>query len=266
MTKIIFLLYHDIDSIEFPSEKKGLATTETVVRLSEFESHMAWLDENGWNVISIQQFLEKQKNGNIEALDIVLTFDDGHISNHRLALPVLQKYGFRATFFIIADRIGIPYHMGIEELRELDDAGMEIGSHGLTHTYLPQISEQEIERELLGSKKKIEKTIGKSVDSFAYPGGHYNDNVLKCIGESSYKMGASCIVGCNHPKSNRYLLRRIEIRRGTSVSDFKRSVNLSNILFYQVIGAIKNGLKKIVGLEKYTALRQKLYFLDPFKR
>jgi peptidoglycan/xylan/chitin deacetylase (PgdA/CDA1 family) len=93
----------------------------TVARLSEFESHMAFLAKNDWNVISMHYFLEKQKQDKVEKRDIVLTFDDGHISHHR--------FGFTATFFIIADRIGTSYHMEIEELSELAAGGMEIASH-----------------------------------------------------------------------------------------------------------------------------------------
>lgn len=266
MIKTLFLLYHDLDSAEYPSEKKDLATQETVARLSEFEGHMAFLAENGWNVISMNLFFAKQKQGKVTDKDIVLTFDDGHISNYRLAFPILQKYGFHATFFMIADRIGTPYHMGNADLQELAGAGMEIGSHGLTHTYLPELSQTEIESELAESKTIIEKVVKQPVASFAYPGGHYNCNVLKCLRDSGYKYGASCIVGWNSSKTDLLLLRRVEIRRGTSTADFERSISVSNILFYQVIDNLKSGIKKMVGLERYKSLRQKLYFLYPLKR
>lgn len=266
MIKTLFLLYHDLDSAEYPSEKEDLATKETVVRLSEFESHMAALAENGWHVISMSHFFAKQNQGSVTDKDIVLTFDDGHISNHRLAFPVLQKYGFKATFFIIAERIGASYYMDNADLQELSGAGMEIGSHGLTHTYLPELSSPGIESELAESKTIIESVVEQPVETFAYPGGHYNSNVLKCIKKSGYKAGASCIVGWNSRKTNPLLLRRVEIRRGTTAADFKCSINANNVLFYQAIDNVKSGMKKIVGLERYKFLRQKLYFLYPFKR
>lgn len=266
MTKTVFLLYHDLDSAALPSEKEDLATKETVVRLTEFESHMALLAESDWNVMSMYDFLEKQKQGKVAARDIVLTFDDGHLSNHALALPVLQKHGFTATFFIIADRIGKPYHMGIKELHELASAGMEIASHGLTHRYLPELSPKEVVRELTESKEIIEKAIGQPVFSFAYPGGHYDDNILKCIKESSYMAAASCIVGWNNSKVDLFMLRRVELRRGTSAADFQQAIKAGNILFYMGIDSTKRIIKKIVGLERYKALRQKLYFLYPFNR
>jgi peptidoglycan/xylan/chitin deacetylase (PgdA/CDA1 family) len=266
MAKTLFLLYHDLDSSEYPSEKKDLATKETVARLQEFEAHMAYLAAKGRNVISMKQFIEKQAQNNVSDKDIVLSFDDGHMSNHRLAFPVLQKYDFHATFFIIADRIGAQYHMSQEDLLEFVDAGMDIGSHGLTHTYLPNLSQQKIEIELSESKKTIEDIIHQPVRCFAYPGGHYDDTVLKCIRESDYTAAASCIVGWNNSKTDLFLLRRVEIRRGTSVTDFERAISSNNIFIYQGIDRAKSGIKKIVGLKNYETLRKKIYFLYPFKR
>jgi peptidoglycan/xylan/chitin deacetylase (PgdA/CDA1 family) len=266
MTKTLFLLYHDLDSEAFPSEKEDLATRETVVRLTEFESHMAVLAENDRHVMSMHHFLEKQRLGQVDDQDIVLTFDDGHMSNYTLAYPVLQQHGFTATFFIVADRIGKPYHMGIKELHELAGAGMEIASHGLTHRYLPQLSLQEVARELAESKEIIEKSIGQPVYSFAYPGGHYDDNILNCIKKTNYEAAASCIVGWNNSKVDLFMLRRVELRRGTSAADFQHAIKVGNILFYKGIDSTKRVIKKIVGLERYKALRQKLYFLYPFNR
>ena len=266
MVRTIFLLYHDIDSQEYPSEKEDLATRETVVRSGEFLSHMTYLAETGWNVMSIREYLAKQEAGRVQSQDIVLTFDDGHISNYRLALPVLQKFGFSATFFIIAQRIGSPHHMGKAELNELCKAGMEIGSHGLTHTYLPELSTEEVEYELSESRNIIEHTVKEPVTSFAYPGGHYNPQILDSMRKSSYTTAASCIVGRNSLETDPYLLRRLEMRRNTSRDDFKVAIRTSTILFYQMIDGVKSGIKNIVGLERYKSLRQKFYFLYPFKR
>ena len=143
---------------------------------------------------------------------------------------------------------------------------MDIGSHGLTHTYLPKLSQQKIEIELSESKKTIEDFIHQPVRCFAYPGGHYDYNILKYIRQSDYKAAASCIVGWNNSKTDLFLLRRVEIRRGTSATDFERAISSNNILIYQGIDRAKSGIKKIVGLKHYETLRKKIYFLYPFKR
>lgn len=266
MLKTIFLLYHDIDTPETPSEKHDRATRDTVVSLEEFESHMSCLADSGKRVISIKDYLSKQESGTLSPNDIVLTFDDGHISNYRYALPVLKKYGFTATFFIIAQRIGTPYHMNRAELQELVRSGMEIGSHGLTHTYLPKLSKDEISYELTESQRIIEAAVREPVRTFAYPGGHHNAEVLDCMGRSSYNAAASCVVGYNSIKTDPYLFRRLEIRRNTSARDFNNAIKASTIKFYQAVDSVKNHVKNLVGLDRYEILRQKFYFFYPFKR
>lgn len=266
MVETIILLYHDIDSPDNPSEKEDLATFKTVVRLNEFEDQMAGLAEDGWNVLSMGRYLEKLQLGSVNSKDIVLTFDDGHYSNYKFAFPILQQYGFTATFFIIADRIETPFYMNPAALQELAAADMEIASHGLTHTFLPLLAMREIHRELEESKTVLEQVTGHTVHSFAYPGGHFDGRVLHCLQDSGYEAAASCIVGFNTVATDRFRLRRVEIRRGTSIDDFKNALTRKNILFYQGVDSVKRMVKKSVGLARYRKLRQKMYCLYPFKR
>lgn len=266
--KTIILAYHDIDSKDSPTEKKDLPTIETVVRCEEFESHMNYLAGEGWTVLSVEQYLSKKKNGGYADKDkvIVLTFDDGHISNYRFALPILRKYSFYATFYIIADFIGKPYYMGMDEIRELLNCNMEIGSHSRSHSYLTELKQEEIDKELVESKNILQKCCGKRIDGFAYPGGHQNRKVVESVKTAGYKAAVSCLVGQNNAKTNPFLLRRIEVRRGTSLKDFKNAINPMNITFFQCVDMGKFLMKKTLGLKNYEFFRQRLYYLYPFKR
>lgn len=266
MKNTIILLYHDIDSSDNPTEKKDLATRETVVRLEEFESHMRYLASEGYRVLSVKQYLEEQQYGNDRDRDIVLTFDDGHISNHRFALSVLNRYSFSATFFVIANNIGKSNYMGEQEIHELLDYNMEIGSHGLTHSYLTELNPEEITREVTESKNILEACIGKPVEVFAYPGGHFNRNVEECVKAAGYQAAVSCIVGRNNRKTAPFLLKRIEARRGTSLKAFQKALSMPNIMFFQCVDMGKTLMKKTIGLGRYEGLRQKFYYLYPFKR
>lgn len=267
MENTIILLYHDIDSDDSPTEKQDLATKETVVRIEEFESHMRYLASEGYRVLSVEQYLDEQQCERQEGQkNIVLTFDDGHISNYQFALPVLRQYSFAATFFVIADNIGKPYYMGEQEIQALLSCNMEIGSHGLTHSYLIELRHDDVQREVTESKNLLQRYIGRQIEAFAYPGGHVNQKVLTCVKTAGYRAAASCIVGWNNRKTDPFLLRRLEIRRGTTVEAFQRALNATNIMFFQCIDMGKMFLKKSVGLRKYETLRQKLYHLYPFKR
>jgi len=266
MRNTIILLYHDIDSKDKPTEKEDLATKETVVRIEEFESHMDYLANEGYRVISLNQYFYERNQGKYAEKSIVLTFDDGHISNYEFALPVLIKHSFNATFFIIAENVGKLYYMGLPEIKELVDRNMEIGSHGLTHTYLTEISINEIKHEISESKRIIESIIEKPVEVFAYPGGHLNKNIIECVREQGYKAAVSCIVGRNTRKTNPYLLKRIEIRKGTSEEQFQRATKAISIMFFRWVDVGKSLLKRTISIQRYELMRQKFYRFYPFKR
>jgi peptidoglycan/xylan/chitin deacetylase (PgdA/CDA1 family) len=102
---------------------------------------------------------------------VVITFDDGYEGNYKLALPILTKYGFKATFFITAGWIGKPFMLTWEQIKGLSSAGMEIGSHTYSHAMLGALPEDKIVFELGRSKEIIEKNIGKEIVSISYPNG-----------------------------------------------------------------------------------------------
>lgn len=263
---VIFLLYHDIDTETCPSEKIDHATRETVCRREEFERHMMFLSLSGYHVLSVEQYSHAMAHKNLPSKPIVLTFDDGHISNYVCAFPVLKKFGFKATFYIVADRIGKPWHMNSDQLRELDEWGMEIASHGLTHTYLPLMGIHDIRKELILSKKNLEDCIGKKVKSFAYPGGHFTRSILYEVRKAGYDNAVSCLVGRNDEKTDIYRYKRIEMRRGTSEDNFQNALKPSTILFYALVDSVRRSFKHLVGLHAYQNIRKKLYVFYPFKR
>ena len=100
---------------------------------------------------------------------VVLTFDDGHKTNLSVALPILQRYGFRAEFFANVSFIGQSNFMTWEQLRSLRDAGMSVQSHGVQHDPMTEYSREELVQELRGSKEAIEGNLGSKV-IFCGPG------------------------------------------------------------------------------------------------
>jgi len=265
---MIILLYHDIDTPDDPTWHEDHATRETVVRFTEFEGHMAYLADQGYRVITISQYLKNKgafENSSAQKT-IVLSFDDGHISNYRYAYSVLNKYAFKATFFIIADKVGAPNFMGAAEIRALFESDMEIGSHGKTHAYLPNLDSDTLQFEIGLSKLVLERLLGVEVVTFAYPGGHYDADIVKYVRRAGYRAAASCILGANRFDTNPFLLRRLEIRRGTSRIAFSKALNQRHMILHQGVDKAKSLLKQAVGLENYSSLRQRLYRFYPFKR
>lgn len=268
-SQIPILLYHDLVSDECLNEKTGTATKGTVVKAEEFEAHLSYLKSANFTTISLADYFNlragKFRTPNPQK-NIIITFDDGHISNYKVAFPLLAKFGFTATFFIISERVNQAHHLTASQIVEMSDAGMEIASHGHTHNYLPLLPAEEQFTELNHSKKMLEEITGKPVNFFAFPGGHYTLLSLRYLKELEYRGACSCLLGINRPHSNPFLLKRIEIRQNTSVNEFQRAFQPLNLIFYSGVDSLKRNFKRCIGLNNYINIRKKFYSYYPFKR
>lgn len=138
-----------------------------------------------------------------------LTFDDGLECIYTHALPILQKFGFKATVFCVAGFIGKKAswdvykgnsHMTESQIRKLAELGHEIGSHTLTHSNLPYLNDQDLSEELKNSKKILEDITGKPVTSLSFPHGSWNRRVWDMALESGYTAGTVYRGHSNLPK------------------------------------------------------------------
>lgn len=117
-----------------------------------------------------------------------ITFDDGHVSNHEIAVPELASAGLHATFFITASWVGNrPDTVDWIQLRFIRDAGHTIGAHGWDHTLLTHCDEAELDRQLRSSKHLLEDKLGCEIDSLSFPGGRFNRKVLEACRAAGYR-------------------------------------------------------------------------------
>lgn len=122
-----------------------------------------------------------------EILRPEVTFDDGNLSDYLYALPVLQKAGLGAHFFITAGWTGQRAgYMGAVELRALDAAGMTIGAHGCTHKLLTACTDAELNTELVEAKERLEDILGCAVLTMSLPGGRASERVLRACRAAGY--------------------------------------------------------------------------------
>ncbi len=116
-----------------------------------------------------------------------ITFDDGHISNLEVALPVLAEHGLQARFFITAGWTGSKQdYMDGAQLRALHQAGQHIGAHGWTHTLLTHCTPAQLDHELRDARTALEDTLGASVRTISLPGGRFNQRVLAACRDAGY--------------------------------------------------------------------------------
>jgi peptidoglycan/xylan/chitin deacetylase (PgdA/CDA1 family) len=141
-----------------------------------------------FEVIPLSELLRRVEAGGKLAPSVTITFDDGYWGNATIAAPILERHGLRGCFFVTTDFIEsnfVPWWdeqqqiatrwMSWDQVRELRDAGHEIGSHTQTHVDLGVVSVEEARREICGGEEKLKTELGESAGLFAYPfGGRKN--------------------------------------------------------------------------------------------
>lgn len=143
-----------------------------------------------WNGYQFDYSIAKWKGGKKSALS--LTFDDGYVDHFTVAVPILNSFGFKATFFITTNFIS---NSRWSEVAGAYNDGHEIASHGLSHTNLTQMSAGDLSKELVDSKTVLEANIpGLKVDTIAWPYGGKNDQVINGAINADY-IGARSVGG-----------------------------------------------------------------------
>ena len=207
------LMYHSVS----PDRDDPYRIT---VRPQRFEAQMRVIRRLGMHGVSIRELLAARAQGSWKSAGLVgLTFDDGYDDFIDYALPVLQKYKFTATAFVLAGRFGGDNAwdpegprkplMSVERLRIAADAGIEIGSHGLLHVSLPSASCQELQREIGLSRRILQQATAQHVGGFCYPYGHLNDQAVRAVQAAGYDY--ACAIWRSH-WPEQYALTRIAVQ------------------------------------------------------
>ena len=183
----------------------------TVISLDQFESHMRFIHDQGYTTLSMDEVVRFLKGQPFPAKSIAIHFDDGWKSQ-MAAVPVLRRFGFKASFWIIPGRgIGAP-EMDWEQLRTLAKTpGFEIFSHTMTHPSkehdtlpdwmagtVPDKGPEQAEWELAESRRVLQEEIGRPVYYLAWPGGFYNEALIRLAEKSGYKALLTIDNGVNH--------------------------------------------------------------------
>lgn len=140
---------------------------------AQFQEHLSLFSSTTWR--------------SIRARKPLITFDDGHRSNYDHAFPLLEKFSIRAIFFVLAGRIGTTEYISWDQAREVARAGHQVQSHGWSHRLLTQCNTNELERELVWSKRELEDRIGVEVVSLSVPGGRWDSRVLDACCRAGYR-------------------------------------------------------------------------------
>jgi peptidoglycan/xylan/chitin deacetylase (PgdA/CDA1 family) len=195
--QVAIIGYHDFTT--------GRSTNPMVINIQKFRQQMQALKDARLDVISMNQYLAwRHGEHDIPDPSVMITIDDGWKSTHTLAMPVLKEFGYPFTIFLYRNFIGGGGRsLSPEEIRELISSGATVGSHSVSHPFPGEFKRRKkgppeeyvawLEREFVESRQFLEQLLGVKVNTFAYPGGYYTQEMAqKARGEWGYEALFTC--------------------------------------------------------------------------
>ncbi|HET7572829.1 MAG TPA: polysaccharide deacetylase family protein [Gaiellaceae bacterium] len=216
------LMYHKVND---------LAGNRMSIPTSLFDEQMAQLRELGYVVVDLDAVLAHYLDGApLPAGAVLITFDDGYRDNLVNAAPVLRRHGYTAVQFVPIAFVGesrpLPHERHLaahgvhnptvdwDEIRALEDFGVRIESHGISHKPLAELEIDEAAREIAISKLKLEERLGRRVRAFSYVKGSeadYKPVHPSLVKQAGYDIAFTAVSGANSPRSDPLQLRRYNV-------------------------------------------------------
>lgn len=261
--RVLCLMYHRVAPRAVWQTLRG---TERIFTLPEdaFDAQLTWLGARGYQFVG-SGALARFARGEIALPDrsVLITIDDGCASAHGRILPILRRHGAGAMLFVTTDPKSAIFQLGEgerrvsdEEIRELAGAGVEIGSHAVSHRALSAMEDGDIRHELEDSKRELERITGRPVLQFAVPANWYDERVLRIAREVGYEA-----VYCSRPDTVRagsgaFGIARLNVDGHLDVDGFARALSPAGVAQRRLVMALRGLPKRLFGPRAWTALRR----------
>jgi len=251
---IPILMYHEVDARDTFAERYTVAA-------AQFRAQIAYLHDHGYRSISLEDY-RRQAAGAAGDKQVIITFDDNHLSHCAIAMPILQEYRFQATFFVVSGFLDTaPDLLRREHLREMRRAGMAIESHSHTHRFLDDLDAAALNDELATSRRVLEDCIASEVRYISCPGGRYNRKVLQAASAAGYYGVCTSAPGLNPTAAGGWPkgLNRFLVSADTSLDTLaKIACGESSFVRRAVLAdRMKSTVKGVLGNNLYHALWQR---------
>jgi peptidoglycan/xylan/chitin deacetylase (PgdA/CDA1 family) len=213
-------MYHYISEIPPDADVYRLDLTVVPAR---FEEQLQYLQAQGYQSITLADVYTTLTTGKpLPEKPIVLTFDDGYKNAYTEALPLLQKYGFVGTFFLLATpaHYEAPGYMTWNDIHAMAEAGMSMQAHGRDHYDLTNRAYEFLVYQILGAKEAVEAHSGQPVRFFCYPSGRYDVDTAAVVESAGYWGAVTTAWGTELRLDNRYAWPRIRVRGDWSLEQF----------------------------------------------
>jgi len=259
MIKIPILMYHHTygngKGVELKSTERSYAVSADCLK-SQLDS----LASHNFKTVLPQDVFGCSQNR------VMLTFDDGYRDNFTEAFPLLASQGLRAIFFVTAGMLGAKGYMDAKQLAQMAAAGMVIGSHGMTHRFFSDLTDDVLMSEFVESRKILEDAIGEPVTMLSLPGGRMHPRLMRHAPRAGYEhiftSFPSCyIVNVSNQEKNQIECRkypRIPIRNTHSNLDFERIITADPLFYLRLrfVFALKEAGKIVLGNSRYLKLHK----------
>ena len=238
MRAIPALMYHSI------SEVPAGWPADLCVAPGVFEEHLQYLKAQGYNVVTAPQAVILLKSRQNVMNTVIVTFDDGYENNYTEAFPLLKKYGFRGNFYVVGNDVGkvknqdgMKKYMTFDQIKEMYDQGMEIGSHSMSHDPLTSIKPELLPWEIYQPLNLFYQKMNFWISGIAFPNGAFNDAIIAEIRKYfKYEYGFSGQAGCNTLKiveETPFALRRAGVYdRGNGAKDVEKALQKCYVFGY----------------------------------
>ncbi len=226
--EVPILMYHRVAILHGDETGDEL---ELTVDPQEFGLQMAWLKDNGFQTITqLQLFNALMQGAPLPERPVMITFDDGYRGVATFAGPIMARYGFVGTAYVISDRIArrpkaAPSWMTWGHLRGLEALGWDIGSHTATHRALSELSSTEAVEELEASQAKLERILGHPVQWFSYPDGDVTPTAAEPVGAAGFVLAVTSASGTSLSAQQPLELPRILVTNDTGVRGLAAAIS-----------------------------------------
>jgi peptidoglycan/xylan/chitin deacetylase (PgdA/CDA1 family) len=220
--RVPILMFHRVASEATATDAVSRSLT---IPPEVFAAELRWLHDNGYHPVTLRAvFLALYEGAPLPARPLVLTFDDGYVDAVTTIAPLLRRYGWPATFFVITGRLGETAFLTWPEVRALDSAGDEIGSHTVDHVDLPAADAASRWAEVADSKRALERHLGHPVYWFAYPAGRYDQEVEADLVRAGYLLAVTTDPGSTISSASPMATPRVRIAGPGSVEQLAAAV------------------------------------------
>jgi peptidoglycan/xylan/chitin deacetylase (PgdA/CDA1 family) len=202
----------------------GAAFPQLFVRPQVFVAEMRDLKRHGYHGVTLDQVYGYWRRGvALPRRPIVVSFDDGYLSQYTRALPTLRALHWPGVLNLVLKAVRPRGDLSPHMIRTLIASGWEIDSHTLSHADLTTLDKKALRRELVGSRREIRRRFGAPAHFFCYPAGAYNATVVEAVRRAGYRGATTENPGLASPE-HLLTLDRVRVEGRDRVEDLERKL------------------------------------------